>query len=257
MAFRYFWSSVLSVAVGFFVITVLVDREGLSLSRSVLVTLLFWTLSIAPMFAYRAGFIKGVLLEKSWILQDYELVERAELSYARRGQKLTEKATALNKVGRTKVYVVTTGSYSAYGIDRLFASRELAEEWMNKDIDFKRDYNDVEEFVVLEAVPEMRRILTMHSYWVDALYGAKRWFITGETLGWSLDEEWFSWSIPDDGVSISSAEVRIMDPGPEDRYVVENGRRVDIYVEGVDHDKVRKVFYDTKAQKAAELEGLV
>lgn len=52
----------------------------------------------------------------------------------------------------TKVYVVTTGSYSDYGINGIFSTEELAQKWidanMNSSDGWHRDFNPIIEYTV-------------------------------------------------------------------------------------------------------------
>lgn len=45
-----------------------------------------------------------------------------------------------------KVFVVTTGSYSDYGIDCIFSSKEKAQEYI--DLFPSNEYNDIEEYTL-------------------------------------------------------------------------------------------------------------
>lgn len=55
-------------------------------------------------------------------------------------------------MGTKKVYVVTSGEYSDYGIEGIFDSREKAEEYINHSAD--SDLNDVTEWVLNELMPD-------------------------------------------------------------------------------------------------------
>lgn len=52
----------------------------------------------------------------------------------------------------TKVYVVTSGSYSDYGIERIFSAREHAEEYIALR-PFNYDDAQIEEFVIDSSEP--------------------------------------------------------------------------------------------------------
>ena len=54
-----------------------------------------------------------------------------------------------------KVYLLTGGEYSDYGIDAVFATNELAEEAARTTVGSRRD---VEEWTVYEAVPPKQTI---------------------------------------------------------------------------------------------------
>ena len=57
-----------------------------------------------------------------------------------------------------KIYVVTSGSYSDYGIDAIFDSRELAQSFIDS-FDKSRgwtDFNDIEEWELNPNEPELK-----------------------------------------------------------------------------------------------------
>lgn len=58
-----------------------------------------------------------------------------------------------------KVYIVTSGEYSSYGIDAVFSREELAEEYKNRG---GGDY--VEEFPLDEPIPEAHFHVMMDRY---------------------------------------------------------------------------------------------
>lgn len=67
-------------------------------------------------------------------------------------------------MGKTKVYIVTSGCYSDYSINHVFSTRELAEKWMGEKID---DDYQVEEYEIDPEVDFTENIKT--SIGVDML----------------------------------------------------------------------------------------
>jgi hypothetical protein len=86
-------------------------------------------------------------------------------------------------VGKTKVYIVTSGCYSDYSINHVFSTRELAEEWIGEKIN--EEYH-VEEYEIDPPVDFLENIKT--SIGVDMLKDGTVKNIRNDRFG-SYDKE--------------------------------------------------------------------
>lgn len=132
---------------------------------------------------------------------------------------MTEKKT---------IWAVSSGEYSDYGVDAVFASRELAEGYVRilTENTSHLSYGDdrrIEEFTYYDALPDWKVIL-----------------VARQTIGDSpreyVERTWVSW----EGETQVKANLW------------EHRGSVDIHVEGTDHQRVRKVFSEKLAQVKAD-----
>jgi hypothetical protein len=129
--------------------------------------------------------------------------------------------------GDAKVWVVTTGSYSSYRVDRLFATREAAEAWAA----LLDDEAEVDEWEVCDELPE-------HSLKLR-LFQMVKWDGEGSERGATE--------------RVELVEGLHSKPACEaDEYASGYEPGVRLAVSGYDHDRVRKVFSERLAKMKAE-----
>ena len=121
-----------------------------------------------------------------------------------------------------KVYAVSSGFYSDYTVHVLFTDKALA------DAHAEATTGRVEEFEMLDKAPERFMVYSISN---SSLYGV------GEEREWAYS----AWSYQ----SYLYKRVDLQEWGD-----------ATIQVTGTDHAAVRKTFYDRKAQRAAEKEGI-
>ncbi len=149
-------------------------------------------------------------------------------------------------------YVVTHGSYSDYSVDAVFDDKALAEAHVAKlrDMSRSQDY-EVEEFPLYSELPEYVSMLSM-SMRVGAIRGTTR--------------KWTAEPVPEAGVEYVFDEFTYtdiyVDPSPNElRACRVRGGKVGVdpsfYVDGIDHDRVRKVYGEKLAEYKAHYLGLI
>lgn len=146
----------------------------------------------------------------------------------------------------TTAYVVTSGSYSDYGIVAVFLDRSLADELCERH---KGSYGEpqVEEYEIITALPAA--IVTL----------GLRCTVTDGTETESSERE--NVSTPDlfDGYAVESqcnTQMYVI-PGAGLSTPWPRQTQIKIHVEGTDRERVRKVFSETKAQVIADFDLLV
>lgn len=155
-----------------------------------------------------------------------------------------------------KVYVVTRGSYSDYQIDRVFATRQLAGTWIDVMKGHDRLNDEIEEFDVFEALPDVRRRYYIQSSWLDqrrSKTGVAEWTEPVEQSEWQvlLDHPHYLY----DDLS-REIKVRVDDESNRDQaYRDKWGVGLHITVTGWDQERVRKAFGEVKAFETAKMEG--
>lgn len=148
-------------------------------------------------------------------------------------------------------YVVTHGSYSDYSVDAVFTDKALAEAHVAKlqGVGRSQDY-EVEEFPLYSELPEYASLLSM-SMRVGAIRGRYR--------------SWTAEPAPEAGVEYVFDELNYtdicVDPSLNElRECRVRGGKVGIdpsfYVDGTDHDRVRKVYGEKLAEYKAHYLGL-
>lgn len=162
-----------------------------------------------------------------------------------------------------KVYITSRGSYSDYELDRVFATEELALDYLafyeaTKGVD--RPNIEVIEAEVLEAPLTARPRYEMTSTWqeIPRAYSWQKivngWVeplertyaqILGDSPAIYKDD-------PREEIHISVEDNKALGAG----YLATYGVEVRVSVTGWDRERVRKVFGEVKAQQAAELEGI-
>lgn len=136
----------------------------------------------------------------------------------------------------SEVYIVTRGSYSDYGIDRVFADRGMADEYvaaMNGDNKTEVSYDgyQVEPYDLLFALPEIRVELTLGVTLVED--GGK----LGETEHYQPATDRTVWPACQ---------------ASREEYPHRGERAIFISVRGFDHDRVRKRYSEIVAQTRAD-----
>lgn len=125
-----------------------------------------------------------------------------------------------------KVYVATSGEYSDYRIQHIFANREDAEAYAGSD--------DVTEWDVLDHPVEQRA-------WYQLIWSPKiqdREHVPGYRMGNPYEQTW-----PEDFNG---------DPGYAAHHWTSRGSEVVLCVQGWELDRVRKVYSEQRAQYLAE-----
>jgi len=132
-----------------------------------------------------------------------------------------------------KVWVVTSGSYSDYQIERIFLREEDATTYEAGDIERR-----VEEYDVVSALGEQVTVLVVDEIVVTARYGHPH-----ETFR-------TYWYGPDDD---EIAGLPACKAGELWKSAYMPDRGILVRVEGTDHERVRKVFSEKRAQAVAML----
>ena len=63
-----------------------------------------------------------------------------------------------------KVYIVTSGEYSDYGIDRVFSSEEKAKEWVDIITSMYGGNYNIEQYELDAPIPERKEYLFFEAY---------------------------------------------------------------------------------------------
>ena len=67
----------------------------------------------------------------------------------------------------SKVFIVTSGEYSDYGIDRVFSTEEKAKEWVNVITSMYGGNYDIEQYELDAPIPERKEYLFFEAYIKD------------------------------------------------------------------------------------------
>lgn len=153
-----------------------------------------------------------------------------------------------------KVYIVTTGCYSDYGINRVFTSEQLAQEYaarcnvVGRTSDF--EFSRVEEYDIETELPSITS---------SARLGAKAVtiYIRSATV-WDN-----KWQQPvEDEPTGETVFVPLSDPPPKLNVNIDRRKNgagnnvVHMEVRGPDYERVRKVYGERLAQERALLLGI-
>ena len=63
-----------------------------------------------------------------------------------------------------KVYIVTSGEYSDYGIDRVFSTEEKAKEWVDVITSMYNGNYNIEQYELDAPIPERKEYLFFEAY---------------------------------------------------------------------------------------------
>lgn len=66
-----------------------------------------------------------------------------------------------------KVYIVTSGEYSDYGIDRVFSTEEKAKEWVDVITSMYGGNYDIEQYELDAPIPERKEYMFFKAYIKD------------------------------------------------------------------------------------------
>ena len=66
-----------------------------------------------------------------------------------------------------KVFIVTSGDYSDYGIDRVFSTEEKAKEWVDVITSMYGGYYDIEQYELDAPIPERKEYMFFEAYIKD------------------------------------------------------------------------------------------
>ena len=66
-----------------------------------------------------------------------------------------------------KVYIVTSGEYSDYGIDRVFSTEEKAKEWVDVITSMYGGNYDIEQYELDAPIPERKEYMFFEAYIKD------------------------------------------------------------------------------------------
>ena len=66
-----------------------------------------------------------------------------------------------------KVFIVTSGEYYDYGIDRVFSTEEKAKEWVNVITSMYGGNYDIEQYELDAPIPERKEYLFFEAYIKD------------------------------------------------------------------------------------------
>lgn len=150
-----------------------------------------------------------------------------------------------------KVYIVTSGEYSDYGIDRVFLAESLAHRWV--DLHQKPNcYGEpdshyrVEEYEVTEAMPEVTTIYTRR-----VLISKRTAHITSDDSSSSVYEMVGLSREPEEIIRRGLVVERRESTNPRI-----NVPWITIWVRGTDKEKVDKVAQDHVAKERAQLLAL-
>ena len=66
-----------------------------------------------------------------------------------------------------KVYIVTSGEYSDYGIDRVFSTEEKAKEWVDVITSMYNGNYNIEQYELDAPIPERKEYLFFEAYIED------------------------------------------------------------------------------------------
>ena len=64
----------------------------------------------------------------------------------------------------SRVYIVTSGEYSDYGIDRVFSTEEKAKEWVDVITSMYNGNYNIEQYELDAPIPERKEYLFFESY---------------------------------------------------------------------------------------------
>ncbi|MEE1073803.1 MAG: hypothetical protein U0L26_15730 [Cellulosilyticum sp.] len=64
----------------------------------------------------------------------------------------------------SKVYIVTSGEYSDYGIDRVFSTEEKAKEWVDVTTSMYGGNYNIEQYELDAPIPERKEYLFFEAY---------------------------------------------------------------------------------------------
>lgn len=67
----------------------------------------------------------------------------------------------------SKVYIVTSGEYSDYGIDRVFSTEEKAKEWVKVITSMYGGNYDIEQYELDAPIPERKEYMFFEAYIKD------------------------------------------------------------------------------------------
>ena len=67
----------------------------------------------------------------------------------------------------SKVYIVTSGEYSDYGIDRVFSTEEKAKEWVDVITSMYGGNYNIEQYELDAPIPERKEYLFFEAYIED------------------------------------------------------------------------------------------
>jgi hypothetical protein len=133
------------------------------------------------------------------------------------------------------IWAVSSGEYSDYGVEAVFATKELAEEYVRIFIEntSRLSYGDdrrVEEFTYYDELPDWKVILVAR----QTIGASPREYVERTQVSWE-------------------GETQIKaDLWEHQGYDADRGLAIDIHVEGTDHQRVRKVFSEKLAQAKAD-----
>jgi hypothetical protein len=150
-----------------------------------------------------------------------------------------------------QVWLVSSGEYSDYSVDRLFATKELADEYVSA-----RGWRDLEEYGALQVEEESKPLITEVSEPV-------LWLQVRGSVGWVTWKS-PSWNTGEDPTEEQHAWFPGIDEGPgpkacEARQTVWEYEHpnVSLWVEGYDIERVRKVYSERRAQILADFDAIV
>ena len=67
----------------------------------------------------------------------------------------------------SRVFIVTSGEYSDYGIDRIFSTEEKAKEWVNVITSMYGGNYNIEQYELDAPIPERKEYLFFEAYIKD------------------------------------------------------------------------------------------
>jgi len=140
-----------------------------------------------------------------------------------------------------KVWLVTSGIYSDYKVERVFARKEDAEMYVtgvpsDDDDEYDSDGRRVDEYDLIESLGDRVEVLELHEEVIGAHPGDLR-----ETVR-------TYWTVPDADEIKALPACKCYDPR-KSKY----SSAIRVSASGTDHERVRKVFSEKRAQAVAML----
>jgi hypothetical protein len=137
-----------------------------------------------------------------------------------------------------KVFAMSSGEWSDYGIDALFTTRDLAEEAIRAKS--AADRYVVEEFELYDRIPEKVTLFSVYETLLDD--GSTEDFSEDVESGYPWDNsEWFAEN-GSDRPTFKSLRAPYL-----------NGRGVRVVVSGRSREKVMKAYHDRKREWASSV----
>lgn len=160
-----------------------------------------------------------------------------------------------------KVWLVSTGEYSDFRIRAAYATEELArsvaydinggQEWGSAEVhEFEVEQEPPHRLVVREMSINyrlMHQLHTDHFHTPDPdPFDCPQTNILRQVEPYDAKRVYFSWDGP---VAAKDVDVRVTDFRP-------HRAEIGVWVEGTDHERVARVFYDEAAKAKARLSGV-